>query len=103
QFYGPDQRKIGQAEYFQGELMRRDAYVYPTRDEVEITSETIMGMPMVTKTRGLILADGSVQTTHVQTFVQDQLVFEQDLTKEESEDDEDWDEDDEEDEEESEP
>ncbi len=81
QFYGPDQRKIGQSEYYQGELMRRDAYEYPAPGEVEITSENLMGMMMTTKTRGKIQPDGSVETTHVQTFMQGQMLFEQDLTK----------------------
>ncbi|PKL74365.1 MAG: hypothetical protein CVV27_20870 [Candidatus Melainabacteria bacterium HGW-Melainabacteria-1] len=96
QFYGPDQRKIGQSEYYQGDLTRRDSYLYIGADEVEITSENLMGFMMTTKTRGRITADGSVETTHVQTFMQDQMLFEQDLTKDDE--DEDWDEEDSDDE-----
>lgn len=95
QFFGKDQRKIGQAEYYQGELLRRDSYVYPSRNEVEITSENMLGMVMTTKTFGKIKPDGSVEPLRIQTFMQDQLVYDQDLTKQDDDDDEDWDEDDE--------
>lgn len=99
QFYGPDQRKTGQAEYYQGELMRRDTYVYPSRDEVEITSENLMGMVMTTKTFGRINAEGQVEPLRIQTFMQDQLVYDQDLTRSEedieADFEEDWTEDDE--------
>lgn len=100
QFYGPDQRKIGQSEYYQSELMRRDSYEYPVPGEVEITSENLMGMMMTTKTRGKIMPDGSVETLHVQTFMQGQMLFEQDMTK--PLDELDWGEDDEDDDEEAE-
>lgn len=93
QFYGVDQRKIGQAEYYQGELLRRDSYEYIGADQVEITSESLMGMTMTTKTLGRILPDGKVEELSVKTFIQGELVFEQDLTADEDEDDEDWDED----------
>lgn len=91
QFYGPDQRKIGQSEYFQGELMRRDSYSYPAENEVEIVSEHLMGMMMTTRTRGRILPNGQVEQTHIQTYMQDQLLFEQDLTADFEDDDEDFD------------
>lgn len=89
QFFGPDQRKIGQAEYYQGELLRRDTYTYPSRNEVEITSENLMGFVMTTKTFGKIKPDGQVEPLRIQTFMQDQLVYDQDLTQQDDEDDED--------------
>ncbi|MGV3522667.1 MAG: SMI1/KNR4 family protein [Candidatus Sericytochromatia bacterium] len=82
QFYGPDDRKIGQCEYAQGQLMQREDFHYPTPTTVEITSEGLMGMGMTTKTHGRILPDGSVERTLVQTYMQGQLMMEQDLTVE---------------------
>lgn len=75
QFYGPDERKTGQSEYFQGELLRRENWKYLSEDEVEITAENVLGMMMVTKTHARILADGQLETLNVQTFLNDQLLF----------------------------
>lgn len=79
QFYGADDRKIGHCEYADGHLIRKDTWVYLEDDEVEITREDLLGIMMVTKTRAKIQPDGSLETTHISTYLNDQLLYEQDL------------------------
>ena len=87
QYYGADNRKIGHCEYADGNLIRKDTWLYLGQNEVEITREDLLGILMVSKTRATILPDGSLHTTHVQTYLNDQLLYEQDLNADEDDED----------------
>ncbi len=75
QFFDKKGRKMGQCEYHGGELLRRDDWEYLSANEVEITSENMMGMMMTTKTRGIIKKDGTFEQTGMQTFMNGELLF----------------------------
>lgn len=86
QFFDAQNRKLGLCEYGGGELLRRDTWNYLSDDEVEITSENMMGIMMVTKTRAQISEDGQLTQTHVQGFLNDELLYEQNLLEDDDED-----------------
>lgn len=86
QFFGPDNRKTGQCEYSQGQLMRRDSWEYPAEGEVEINSENTMGMMMTTKNKGTIAADGTVEIHTISSYMNGELMFEQNLNDDGSDD-----------------
>lgn len=79
QFFGPDNLKIGECEYAQGQLMRRDSWEYPAEGKIEITSENMMGMMMTTKNKGTIAADGKVEIESISSYMNGELLFEQNL------------------------
>jgi len=78
EFYGPDQRKTGKCEYSGGQLVRRDVWTYLSEAEVEIHSENLMGMLMVTKTRARITPEGRLEVLDVQHLLNGQPLFEPD-------------------------
>ncbi len=82
QFFGPDNRKMGQCEYAQGQLLSRDTWEYPAPGEVEITSENMMGMMMTTKNKGTMAADGTVEIQSISSYMNGELMFEQNLNDE---------------------
>ena len=82
QFFGPDNRKTGQCEYSQGNLIRRDTWEYPAPGEVEITSENMMGIMMTTKNKGTIAVDGTVEIQSVSSYMNGELMFEQNMNDE---------------------